>query len=204
MYAYDTALDAVAAIDRLGFDCPFTIDADGIVQRDADAYPPTVTTCHGRPDNWEDLEVDNDAWSVVGGLTRPDDHSGLIAPDGQLTVDMVRALGADQGDDPTDGRLIFCLVVVGIDCCEQCPPFDACDRDHGNAGWAIVSAPDPTVRMYDHQADDAFADYVDETHPTVTIMGMDYDAGRLFRMGDPAGFTACRNDWADALGIVIV
>lgn len=33
-----------------------------------------------------------------------------------------------------------------------------------------------------------FRDYIDATHPTVTIMGIDYDPSRLFENADPVAF----------------
>lgn len=204
-HAYDTLIDAVAAIDRVGWDTPFRISDEGMVTT------PEYDNVH-MPDSIEYdgqvlLEFDSDVlidggmseWTALAGLTRQHGYRGAVMhPSEVMSPDIVEAmLTAQDEDDPQ----VWALVTVRAVCDEDCD--DECETDHGDAGWAIVHADDPTVRLYEHQAEEQFADHVNGTHPTVTLCGITYDPGRLFQMADPVAFRQEMLNWADAMGIEI-
>lgn len=46
-----------------------------------------------------------------------------------------------------------------------------------------------------------FDDYLDDTHPTVIILGMEYCPSTVLKECDPIAYRCTFNDWCDAEGI---
>lgn len=54
------------------------------------------------------------------------------------------------------------------------------------------------TRMYEHEAEDMYEEFLNESYEPVTICGYTYDAGRALRKLDPPAFTEGYLAWLDA------
>lgn len=212
MFAYDTLIDAVAAIERVEWSGVFRFTPDGEVVAVPDVHPysdvphaPDSVEC----DDDSDILIDGGSseWQALTGLTGQHGYRGAVLhPSEVMSPGIVEAM-REMGDGhvwtivPVDAPAVHGPDdhTAGCDV-----PFGACDLDYFPVGWAILYADDPTRRMFYWEAEDAYEEWLNEVYGTVSVAGLDYDTGRALRELDPVTFRCGVADWADSEGIEIV
>ena len=71
---------------------------------------------------------------------------------------------------------------------------------HEDDGQLHDAEPEPIAEW---QAEERYEELLDEVYGTVTIAGIEFDTGRVFKAMDPIAFRCGMLDWADAEGIEI-
>lgn len=54
-------------------------------------------------------------------------------------------------------------------------------------------------KLSDYKLEELYKDLIDQTTPTVTIWGMEYDASRVLLEVDPIAYREGLNEWLDGL-----
>jgi hypothetical protein len=96
-------------------------------------------------------------------------------------------------------------------CYEVCGPGSFADpklqaeEDAAYAAWIDEQFPeddeeetDERIEMSESEADEAFQEFVNETEPTITVMGLDYDPARVLKEVDPIAYRQEFLDWIDS------
>jgi len=75
------------------------------------------------------------------------------------------------------------------------------DRDY--AAWIQEQFPeddeeDGAEELSESEADEKFQEFVNETHETITVMGLDYDPARVLKDVDPIAYRQEFLNWVDS------
>ena len=54
-------------------------------------------------------------------------------------------------------------------------------------------------KLTDYELEELYKDFIDETTPTITIWGMEYEASRVLLEVDPIAYRVGFSDWLDTL-----